>query len=595
MGRPAFIAFRSVLVSVRSDICFLSSMDKKNKTKIMQDTTLEILPYKVNGINHRRLIVKPISKPQSEKDGLIIPTDVGKLCELGEVVSADRGSFIKEGDIIQYNVNRESVAFPTTINYEGNTYDIVYEHFVMSYNNKPLNKVFVKPLRESAVCESGLILPATAEDITEKGIVFNSPAEYLIKKGDIVEFRKNLDGIYTTINIDNEDYLVLFEQDIFIVNGKVAPYRIIVKIDKEAQEKKRTKTDGGLLLSPKFIAMKRNLQYGEVSEIGPEAQKHYPGLNVGDIAILHHGIEEDPIRVIRKERGKNLRLNYEYRIIDCWEEGSRQIFGVVKRHSKIKDDFRITPFGDHVFLSDKFEVFAKKPEGSQSSIFTSLNVDISHVTDLNEMENLIDRKRKDFMQKYNMEMGRIQSALKSVNLRADKDKYDTLETQLKSTQIEATRLGSFSRENHMVVCDVLFPKEYCNPGDKIVATYKELYPYDIFEHKFIIAYTKFIIAKLKKDNMNENDFLLEPMADCVLVKLLPEPEKKQVLIGVTSGNDGTHRAEVVALGPGTSFMTSIGDIVLIRQKSGIPVLWRGGKHLIVKEGQELLARISPNR
>ena len=108
------------------------------------------------------------------------------------------------------------------------------------------------------------------------------------------------------------------------------PY-IFVRIDKKAQREKRETlkkiagTDLVLYGSPNYAYMARNLQYGEILQVGEWAQRNFPEAQPGDIAIFHHSIEGDMDsiacdRLIDREPdgneiiyldGSNRDMNYE--------------------------------------------------------------------------------------------------------------------------------------------------------------------------------------------------------------------------------------------------------------------------------------------
>ena len=146
------------------------------------------------------------------------------------------------------------------------------------------------------------------------------------------------------------------DRDIYTVNDVVSPFKIVVRIDMGAQKIKQSTTDAGLALSPIYQYMLYMLQYGEVMEIGQEAQKLYPELSVGDTAILHHSVEYDPHRLLSNDKGE-YTIAYEYRIINCLNSTDREIFGAIKDEKLAghKLGEKIVPFRDALFLAWDFE------------------------------------------------------------------------------------------------------------------------------------------------------------------------------------------------------------------------------------------------
>lgn len=450
---------------------------------------IQVLPYSPPNLSSTflRVIVKPIPKEETTTDsGLLIPSDIGRICEIGEVIAVCDGSSIKPGDKIRYRkIDRTSNEHLDTISIEGQKCDVLYENEVWAVNDHPFNLIFAAPISNMEVDGEGLFIPGNVLGITQKGKVFRAPEDFHIKTGDDIEYRKQERGIYPTIEIDGKRYEVLREADVFLVNGSVAPYRIIVKIDIGAQRIKRNTTGSGLIRSPLFQHMLFNMQVGEVMEIGEEAQKNYPELKVGDQAILHHRVESEGYRLIGRDfskHDKNL-VTYEYRVLDGFME-SRDVFGrIVNRKKGI-----FAPFGKAVFLDWEFEVAEKSP-ASGGSLLLDFETNLDRCVTLDDFKSVLGHKKKEGIGKAQAKIHGTLDILSHINPESDKDRFDEQESMLNLAKREAEKIAAYLNKNHLLHCTVL------GGSERVLVPYKELYPINILGFKFLIGYRDFVVAK----------------------------------------------------------------------------------------------------
>lgn len=451
---------------------------------------LKVLPYSPSYLNStfKRVVVKPIPKDELiNEGGLIIPTDVGRICERGIVFAVDKDSAIKEGDTVLYHkMDRTSPEHIDIISYEDNLYDVLYENELWAVNDMPFNKIFVTPTSDIQVNGDGLMLADGAKSVTQKGVVFRADPEYSVKEGDNVEYRKPEQDIYPTIEIQGNVYDVLNETDIFIVNGVVAPHRIIVKIDLIAQQAKRTSTDQGLLRSQLFLYMKFNLQYAEVVEIGKEARKLYPGLKVGDTAILHHTVEEKTqnYRIVKRDISKyNIPL-YEYRVINAYDTSNRELMGRIAN----RDKMIIVPYGNHEFLDWEFDLLAA--QGRKSELFTDFATNLDRCHDLEDFTDTAGKKKKEYIDKSMAKIRGVKKHLSTLDPLTNKNEFDRFETMFKEAQVDGMKIANYLNANHLVIC------KRSDNGERIVVPYKELYPINILGKRYLIAWKDYIVAKI---------------------------------------------------------------------------------------------------
>lgn len=452
--------------------------------------TITVLPYSPSYLSStfKRVVVKPIPKEGSTTDtGLIIPTDIGRICDIGEVFAAGEGSTIQPGDIVMYQkIDRSSAEHVDVIAYNGEIYDVLYENEIWSVNNHPLNKVFVLPFSDATVSESGLIIPNSVRACTQKGRVHLSDPSFSVAAGDLVEYRKAEQGIYPTIDIDGMTFDVLNETDIFIVNDYVAPSRIIVRIDMLAQQQKKAQNDSGLLRSPLYEFMKFNLQYGEVLEIGEDASQFYPDMRVGDIVILHHTVEDkgQNYRIVKQIASAQNVLLYEHRIINGYDTSNREILGrIVNQKEGI-----LSGYGKSIFLKWDIEMLAKTV--ISSTLITDFQTNLDNCHNLADLVETVAKKKKEYTDKSVAKVRGYNKLLAQCNPAENKNEFDRLESCFREAEADALvasiRLGA----NYLVIC------KNASTGERVVFPYKQLYPIEIMGKKYVIGYADYAIATI---------------------------------------------------------------------------------------------------
>lgn len=486
------------------------------------------------------IVVEPFPKTSEVTDtGIFIPADVGEDCEEGRVISCGISSAIPVGSRVVYKkIDRTKKENYETVEIDGKTHDIISESEIWEVDEKPFNRVFVRPLSEAQMDGGGIFIPHDAEGITEKGIIVKAPDNFFVKVGDHIEYRKNTMQIYHIANIDGVDHDILYEPDIFTVNGKVSPYKIIIKIDMAAQRIKRQTSDMGLAASPLFQRMTRFLQYGKVMEIGTEAQKMYPDLNVGNHAILHHGVEYDEFRLLKTEPGQHA-IAYEYRVINCFDINQREIFGKFSGQMiKGKMQFlKVTPFHKNIFLKWKFEMLEKTKIASP---FVDVDFSLDEYTNKEDLEHAIAKKSEESVLKYKMKWSGYNAdlALYNPNIEEENNMMRVVGGKIAALKREAEINSAFIRKDHILKCVVAFPKEDHN---RVLTQYKYLYPINILGNKFLIAHSDLIIAR----NM-DTQFGWQPIADKVIVKPIKDADDGNILVP-DSAKEATQKGFVIAV------------------------------------------------
>ena len=530
---------------------------------------------------YNRLIVRPTDIPQSvAENGLIEPSRENTLCEVGIVVASCKNSDIKVGDEVFYNkIDRTSDEILDTVEIDGEKCDVIFENEVWCWNEKPRGRVFVEAFSELEANENDIVIPSEAKGITQKGRVISAPPEYKMEPGDTVEFRKQEMGIFPEVLLQDIWQTVLYEADIFKVNGKAAPYRIIVKIDMVAQQIKQTSTKKGLALSPLFKFMLRNLQLGEVVDMGEEAKKMYPEVSIGDTLILHHVIEAQPYRLVGRDFGKLKRddgqqtLLYEYRAINCWDPTAREFFGKLnyeKRNGKIRN---IVPLNGSVFMKWDFNMVEAKSKQPENAV--KIGTDLSAYHDMDDFTNAIKHKKSQATENAKYRVNGLRMVLQQINPLIDKDRYDALEAELKSIQREETRIAAYINRNHLLVCKRVYPAAI--PA-YVVAPYEQLYPINILGQKFLIGNDEFIYAQSTK-NMDISATDLLPLGKWALILPIEETKDTELLVPTTA-KEKPQKGHVLAISEHKD--VKAGDLVLFRKAAGLEQDLDGITYLLMR-------------
>ena len=551
---------------------------------------MQTLPYIFNDKDKKtsfnRILVKPTEIPETiSESGLIVPKHESKLCEMGKVYSVCEGSSIPVGaEVLYQKIDRLGEEHLDTVTIDDEVYDLLYEHEMWCVNEEPWNQIFVIPVTDTGVTDSGLLITQDTKGFTQKGIVHLSPEKYGLKAGDTVEYRRQEVGLYPQVNLDGQVMDVLFERDIFLINDKAAPYRMIVKVDLHAQHIKRNTADSGILLSPLFIAMLHNLQFAEVVSIGKEAQKMYPQLHAHDTVIMHHCIESQNYRTVKYDTGKEGGATYAYYIVNCWEEKSREIFAKMHYEKNTGKIIDITPLNGNVFLKWNFNVLSGRAETSE---LLPADTDITIYHTLDDMRNAIDQQKKIAAEKAKLKTAGIKMAISQANPDINKDRWDMLNSEFAVMKKEETRVAQYLRKDHLVVCRTAYPK--MDPA-YVITPYEELYPINILGQKFLIAIPDFLIAKTHTDNMNIKAQDILPLGDNALILPIEEEQKEGALIRPDSAKEKPIKGKVIAIDNHPTVKT--GDVVLFRKQAGLEQEVEGVVHLILKHN-DLLAIVTP--
>ena len=539
------------------------------------------IPYRdaSKGQEMNLLLVKPTERQSRiTESGLEIAAEVGHDFEEGKVVAVGDLSLFSVGDTVTYKkLDRSKKDLYESVHFNGEDFDVIGESEVWSVNDFPYNRIFVQPYAEPERSASGLILSTKMEGITQKGRIASAPPNSAFKTGSEVEYRRNTVGQYYNATIDGVESEVLYEPDIHLVNGKVSPFKIIVKINLAEQKQKRETTESGLILSPLYQYMLYNLQYGEVVEVGEKAAEFYPGVSEGDTVILHHFVESEEYRLIKREQGNHAPI-YEYRVINCLDKGHREIFGRLLRKKAFSSGAnvwttKVEPVNQNIFLKWDIELFHKRDK----------SLSLVDLPGFDDCENLLDLKAEIESRKaagvneYKSKMGGYIADINRYDgtTESGQREVEKIHTKIANLRRDQEKAAAYVNANHLVICDQLWPK---NSAFRVVCTYKQLYAINILGNKWLIADKDFIFLNI--DDMNQ----LHATGEKVLVKPVIEKSESPLFIP-DAAREVPQKGVVISIGHKVDDPhIKEGFTVLYRKGAGMPLKWEDEDYFIMKEG-----------
>lgn len=522
---------------------------------------------------YNRLLVEPTRISESiGTGGIVLPGRENRLSSQGTVVSVCEGSEYKAGDKVLYKKLDRSVSSQLdTIPIEDKVYDHIFENEVFSRNGVPVSRIFVKPISSVEVNDNELVIPNEVKGGVQKGIIHSCPSNFKASAGDIIEYRKQQNKMYDEVEMDGIDLHVLYEADIFRINGRVAPYRIIVKIDIAAQRIKRNSTMG-IALSPLFQFMLYNMQMGEVVDIGIEAAKMYPDLHIGETAILHHSIESQDYRLIDQEMGKH-DVAYEYRIINCFDPQSREIFGKINYNKKNNKINALTTFGENVFLKWNFNLFNANINSELIEFSSSLH----KYHNIDDFKQVVTKQKAHAAEKAKLKVSGIKNVMAFVNPELEPDRATNLVWELKAIENEERKIARKLANDHLVVCrkyDATQSPQY------IVTHYEELYPINLLGQKFLIAYDLFTRFQTNSDMPTTVAELTAYKSNVLVLPVIEQNNSGLFIPG--AAREKPQKGIVISIDPDNPKIKK-GYTVLFRKNAGFEQDIEGVSHLIIRD------------
>lgn len=264
---------------------------------------------------------------------------------------------------------------------------------------------------------------------------------------------------------------------------------ILVRIDKQKRDIKREKK-GNIYLSPSYLYMAYNLQYGEILGIGSKAQRDFPDAEIGDIAIFHHSVEGDRESPSRDNLIDTDEAGNEIRLVEIDDNPKRmyQMFAIMK------PDGYIIPSPYHVFLENKTEKIQKK---LQSSLIEIDN-------DFNLSEDVLNQKIESLKVQ-------AQSIAESMSHMTNIHDFESARRGLDEINGYRTKLTQLLNKKHFVTGKVLYiaanvsVETQLYPNDTAVIVGQSLYPIEIMGTEYLIADLDLIYAKVTEKEPEQEE------------------------------------------------------------------------------------------
>lgn len=249
-------------------------------------------------------------------------------------------------------------------------------------------------------------------------------------------------------------------------------YSIIVRFDKEKQRLKKEKK-GNLYLPPQYLYMQYNLQHGEIAAIGALVHEYFPWIKEGDIALVHHIVEHNPIMLVDEDE------RYEYRVVnatphDLDHSMSSQVFGIIDN-----TDYSLRPFDTYLFIDNDLKPIKKE---ITSSLIYSPGIENDEEY-YNSVQADMTARRKS------LEGTLINMPVSQMNIREDIDR------ELANIQRQQEQLAMIASAGQTVNARVLFANEQqsgIKPGELIMTGKDMLYPLTIGDISYLIIRSQFV-------------------------------------------------------------------------------------------------------
>lgn len=357
-------------------------------------------------------------------------------------------------------------------------------------------KVLIKPI-PSEKTEGGILLLGSSYERPQTGIVeaIDPDIEDLfVKEGDVVMYPK---GNGRPVIYNGTTYLVVSASNLLATvppTRKINHQYILVLIDKTLQKLKKEKlteitTDNGdvktLFRAPQFLYMTSNLQVGPVVQIGKKALEEFPEMEVGDLLIFHHTIEEDKWRLLERDPDGN-----ELRLIDGSNANRNfEIMGI------IQDDGSVYPTERFIFLEPMVQKFNPATTKADLAIY----------------EDMPEQLLRDKIEQLDMELQKLRMNLDNPELKfkkgtdpttAQMKKAEEIMKAMDSLQQEKANITKHLNSRKLVTARVLHvnPKTSeelaINSNDVLLCEKDILYPLDIMGSQFLLLHNTEVIAKI---------------------------------------------------------------------------------------------------
>ncbi len=571
-------------------------------------TPLATFPfYNKKGVPSYRILIKPIPEEAYQTEGgFQVPEGATKSVDTGRVVTSHPDCFIQPGDVVSYAIMpRGEGSAASTMDIDGETHHLLYETEIWMVNDYPVNRLFVQPVSDIGVSESGFVIPESAKGIVQYGIVRAAPlTSRYFKVGDVVSYRRNENMIYPETEINGERNHIIFEREVFTVNGAVSPTRIIVKINKIRQAEMQFVGESKFQVHENFAYMRHYLQWAKVEEMGEDAQKMYPEVSVGHYVAIHHTIEHQPNRLLSQKSNSQGIIVSERRVLNCYDDGAREIMGVLHTMQEKKLHLMgVSPVQENIFLDYTITPFEKTQK--YDGFIGAEVIDLSDVADLEELLHVVEQAKKKGLERYTEEYNALIARLGMLSPEnpLHTDEAHSIESKIEQLKRSAIKSAQSVNKNHLLVCKVdgrSMPKmregvSMDIPTSHVLTYSGYLYPISLMGNKYMVAHKEYILAYLNIDK-NTDQIMLHnttPFADRVLIK--PVKENAESASGfirpAATTFETPQKATVVSVGPGTPSVPMTaqpGDIVMYNKMGTVELELEGEMYLLVRHNDLLV-------
>lgn len=259
---------------------------------------------------------------------------------------------------------------------------------------------------------------------------------------------------------------------------RVGKQFFLVQVNKAARLAKQDKTDFGLYLSPKYIDMRYNMQFGTIMDIGAHAQDNYPGAATGDILVFKHIVESQKWRLINRVPNEETGIDDEHLLVDI--TSGTEVYGVLKPTGEwlINKNYVFLNKDFKLIKNSEFSSFLERPD---PEIFLDDSYVMQQIETLkNDLENMKE----------------------SAESADDPDAFESRYAAMQSMADEQAKLGKFMHSKKFCKAQVAFVNDEVKqetgivPACYIIVDHKLLYdlPLQGLGLHFKVAHTKFINA-----------------------------------------------------------------------------------------------------
>lgn len=255
---------------------------------------------------------------------------------------------------------------------------------------------------------------------------------------------------------------------------------LLVLIDKKKQLAKKSKI-GNIYVPPAYEFMLYNLQHGKILQMGRKAKALFPEAEAGDIALFHHTVESKSLKLARKSPNGD-----EQRLAEITDANmNNQVYGV------IKDDGRLIPMKQYLFLSVGIEKLRRRPVSNSILLGAAAKID----EDMWEDEDRLKLKMEDNLK-------RLQDLDKTMWYEPNERKRDDINRDMQRIELENEELTQFIAKPKLAIANTAFihpdvsHETGVSTGTRVVVEKDLLIPFDIDGNLFYITLMDFVHGKL---------------------------------------------------------------------------------------------------